>query len=397
MAEAAAGASRAGAPLPGGALLGSRRCESLCGAIGVALLRRDGRWPATSGRGTALDNWAPTFILITFWVGLVFAVDPVRRRVPRVQPVAGDRPARRAARRARWRRPYPERLGRWPAAVGLLIFTWIELVGGWGEHAARRSSTRRARLHGRSRWPRRRLGRRDVDAPRRGVRRLLQPVLADRRVRDARRRASACGRRSAGCRSSTPAPGTVALVAVMIGTVTFDGLSQGRLWSDLRPTWSTRSTRSASAATTAAKLAGTVGLLARRGARRRLLLARDRGRAVGRRRDDRASGWRRGFIHTLVPIAAVYVAAHYLTFLVFEGQAIIYLASDPFGQGWDLFGTRRLGDRLLAAQPERRLVPRGRLRRDRPRRRADARPRPRAGRSTATPSWPCARSTGCSA
>ena len=40
-----------------------------------------------------------------------------------------------------------------------------------------------------------------------------------------------------------------------------------------------------------------------------------------------------------MPIAAVYVAAHYLTFLVFEGQAITYLASDPFGQGWDLFGT----------------------------------------------------------
>ena len=54
----------------------------------------------------------------------------------------------------------------------------------------------------------------------------------------------------------------------------------------------------------------------------------------------------RGFIHTLVPIAAVYVAAHYLTFLVFEGQAIIYLASDPFGQGWDLFGTANSGDRL---------------------------------------------------
>jgi hypothetical protein len=46
-----------------------------------------------------------------------------------------------------------------------------------------------------------------------------------------------------------------------------------------------------------------------------------------------------GFVHSLVPIAAVYVAAHYLTFLVFEGQAITYLASDPFGQGWNLFGT----------------------------------------------------------
>ena len=30
-------------------------------------------------------------------------------------------------------RPYPDRLGRWPAAVGLLAFTWIELVSGWSE------------------------------------------------------------------------------------------------------------------------------------------------------------------------------------------------------------------------------------------------------------------------
>jgi hypothetical protein len=48
---------------------------------------------------------------------------------------------------------------------------------------------------------------------------------------------------------------------------------------------------------------------------------------------------RAAFAHTLVPIAMVYVAAHYLTFLLFEGQAVRYLASDPFGQGWDLFGT----------------------------------------------------------
>ena len=40
-----------------------------------------------------------------------------------------------------------------------------------------------------------------------------------------------------------------------------------------------------------------------------------------------------------MPIAAVYVIAHYLTYLLFEGQAIQYLASDPFGQGWDIFGT----------------------------------------------------------
>ena len=48
---------------------------------------------------------------------------------------------------------------------------------------------------------------------------------------------------------------------------------------------------------------------------------------------------RRAFIHSLVPIAFAYVAAHYLTYLLFEGQAIVYLASDPLGRGWDLFGT----------------------------------------------------------
>ena len=48
---------------------------------------------------------------------------------------------------------------------------------------------------------------------------------------------------------------------------------------------------------------------------------------------------RMSFIHSLVPIAAVYVAAHYFSFLLFEGQALRYLVSDPFGQGWDLFGT----------------------------------------------------------
>lgn len=38
-----------------------------------------------------------------------------------------------------------------------------------------------------------------------------------------------------------------------------------------------------------------------------------------------------------------YVAAHYVTFLLLEGQAIGYLSSDPLGRGWDLFGTRTAG------------------------------------------------------
>ena len=47
----------------------------------------------------------------------------------------------------------------------------------------------------------------------------------------------------------------------------------------------------------------------------------------------------RNFAFTLVPIAIGYHLAHYLTFLLIQGQYIIPLASDPFGFGWNLFGT----------------------------------------------------------
>ncbi len=47
----------------------------------------------------------------------------------------------------------------------------------------------------------------------------------------------------------------------------------------------------------------------------------------------------RSFAFTLVPIAIGYHVAHYFTFLLIQGQYIIPLASDPFGFGWNLFGT----------------------------------------------------------
>lgn len=47
----------------------------------------------------------------------------------------------------------------------------------------------------------------------------------------------------------------------------------------------------------------------------------------------------RRFAPTLVPIAVGYHLAHYLTFLLIQGQYVIPLASDPFGAGWNLFGS----------------------------------------------------------
>jgi hypothetical protein len=46
----------------------------------------------------------------------------------------------------------------------------------------------------------------------------------------------------------------------------------------------------------------------------------------------------RRFAHTLVPIAAAYLVAHYFSLLAYNGQDLWRLASDPLGQGDDLFG-----------------------------------------------------------
>jgi hypothetical protein len=45
------------------------------------------------------------------------------------------------------------------------------------------------------------------------------------------------------------------------------------------------------------------------------------------------------FVLSLVPIAVAYHLAHYFSLLLTAGQFVIPLASDPFGFGWNLFGT----------------------------------------------------------
>lgn len=317
--------------LPGGAVLGSRPVEVLCGAIGVALFVIV-VLAGYLGSGTALDNLAPTFILITFWVGLVFASaifgDVFRafspwRALGRVLPSEGLR-------------PYPERLGRWPAAAGLLMFTWIELASGWGEQPALLVTaalgytvlTLIAQIvWGVESWTR--YG--ETFAVYYNLFSRISPFETRDRVVGARPPLGGLPRLD-------PVTGTVALISVMIGTVTFDGLSQGRLWKDLAIDLTDVVTSLGIPITDAPKVVSTIGLvvcvaLVALFYRAGIAGARSVGGDIG------TEELRHKFVHSLVPIAMVYVAAHYLTFLLFEGQAIRYLASDPFGQGWDLFGT----------------------------------------------------------
>lgn len=45
------------------------------------------------------------------------------------------------------------------------------------------------------------------------------------------------------------------------------------------------------------------------------------------------------FAPAIIPVAVGYNVAHYFTLVALQGPDIVRLASDPFGRGWDLFGT----------------------------------------------------------
>ncbi len=48
------------------------------------------------------------------------------------------------------------------------------------------------------------------------------------------------------------------------------------------------------------------------------------------------------FSYSLLPIALFYHLAHNLQHIFFEGKKLLRVASDPFGWGWDLFGTAHM-------------------------------------------------------
>ncbi|MGH2987505.1 MAG: fenitrothion hydrolase [Solirubrobacterales bacterium] len=107
----------------------------LCGTIGVVLLVVV-IYAGFEGTAAPDRNFAVTFVFVTFWLGFVVlsvlfgdlfrAFNPWRaialvvagvfKLVARQSPPPPLR--------------YPERLGRWPAAIGLVAFAWFELVYG---------------------------------------------------------------------------------------------------------------------------------------------------------------------------------------------------------------------------------------------------------------------------
>lgn len=134
-----------------------------------------------------------------------------------------------------------------------------------------------------------------------------------------------------------PLPGTVALLVVMIGNVMFDGASEGKPWVDVAPEIQELFVELGFGFPAATQLTASLGMLIALGLVAGIYAIGVAGvHAIDHRPTVTIA---RAFVHSLVPIAAVYVLAHYFSLLAFNGQAIAFLSSDPLGKGWNLFGT----------------------------------------------------------
>jgi hypothetical protein len=316
-----------------------RLLEPLCGAIGLALFAGV-VYAGFAGGQEPTANILPTWIYVIFWVGVAFASvlfgDVFRAFNPwRALARAAARvlPARSAPM------PYPERLGRWPAVAGILAFAWLELVYANKDIPQTLAELCLAyavvqlvgmALYGIEAWT----DRGDAFSVYFGILARLAPLRwEDRRVY--------LRPPFVGVATLDPVPGTVALLAAMIGSTSFDGFSVGSLWvgsSQLFSHLQSVFTGIGIGPETAGEAASTVGLLVMIG----LIAGLYRLGILGMRSittRHTATDLSRRFVHSLVPIAAAYVIAHYFSLLAYQGQALGYLVSDPLGDGSNLLGT----------------------------------------------------------
>jgi hypothetical protein len=283
-------------------------------------------------------NIAPTLVWTLWWVGFAIGsaflgdfwalLNPWRNLFD-----MADRAYRRLTGRPGLASylPYPEALGVWPAVGLLFAVSWTELVFPspavpaniawlaviyslvtWGGMA----------LFGSATWVRRG----EVFAVFFGLFARFAPTESGERGLLLRPF-------GAGLLDRAPAsPSMVAFVLLVLASVLYDGLLTTPEWAEAE--------RSLIAVVPGLGpvVVRTIGLLGFWAAFLAAFLgvAAAMSRVAGERSPrDMAQG----FVLTLVPIAIAYHLAHYLSYLVTQGQYVVPLLSDPFGYGWDLLGT----------------------------------------------------------
>jgi hypothetical protein len=330
----------------------SRAVRVVLGALSAGLLVLT---LATALFGTTVEllNFAPTFIYVIFWLG-----------IPLLSILLGNvwsvlSPWRAIADFAVWllelggreARPVLEwtgRMGRYPAAVALFAFVALELAHprpayprtlGIATALYTYWALAGMAVYGRDAWTRFGEGF--------AVAFSLLARIAPFAVRDGR---VVLRWPFTGLAGADRTPGTLVFVAVLLGSTSFDGFSRSSTWVDLvaelRAELAGSSQRTVDLATTFLNLGGLTFFVAAILAT--YLAAVAAAEWLGK--VDRSLV--ADFVLPLVPIAAAYLIAHYFTLLLIQGQFIVTLISDPFGKGWDLFGTADFAPNLAIVSPE---------------------------------------------
>jgi hypothetical protein len=262
-------------------------------------------------------NPTPWMVFVVFWIGLVpvsLIVGPFWRLVNPLRTIH-----RAIFKLSGVRAPVklPAWIGYWPAAAGLFMFTWLELVAPgnteeptlilwfatysivmlvasmvFGEAWFDRADAFEAysSLIGRL-SP---LGRRDD-----GKLVLRNPFN--------------------GLVGLSVSPGLVAAISVMLGSTAYDGFSSSTLWVN-----------ALQSGTLPRTLTGTLGLLG-------MVLV-----VAGTYWVCTRSTGHGELAHSLIPIAVGYLVAHYFSLFVFGTQQTAILWSDPFHTGANYLGTGHL-------------------------------------------------------
>jgi len=284
-------------------------------------------------------NLAPTMVWIIFWVGLayvsafvgdIWALANPWRTIFAVVECLSKRVANRPCLQ------YPEALGVWPACALLLVFSWIELV--YPSPAEPRHIAWFATAYSVLTWTGMTLFGTEIWLQRGEVFTLVFGTFARFAPTEISRRRGVCALRPFGAGLLADGPASQSMttfVLLLLSTVLYDGLLGTPQWASAESA-AVDLLGGGQGAALVVRSVGLVGFwLCFLGVF--IGVAAVMSRLAGGICSAREMARRLAL--TLVPIVIGYHLAHYLLLLLVQGQYVVPLISDPFGWGWNLFGT----------------------------------------------------------
>jgi hypothetical protein len=285
------------------------------------------------------SNLLPVTVWVIWWVGITFISALIGNVWPLIDPW---RAAGRLIAPCKPVLPWPNYFGAWPAVLLFFVFAWLELA--WTENAMPRKLAGMIVAYSLLTWTGMTLfgvetWRANADPFARffSLFARFAPFAIERRAMLIIRPLGA-GLRA----KEPPSDATASFVLLALAAVSFDGIAETPSWEaavgkamgllyDIRIVQTIGYTAASSLVKTlglvltplffATVYVGTCAL-------------------VGGIAGESVQLTARRYVLSLVPIAIAYHLAHYLSYLLIQGQAIWPLLSDPLNLGWDLFGTR---------------------------------------------------------